>query len=212
MRRWGGADQHSRLELSNPAAIAVSASGNTAYLVDEDQCSVLVLHVATGALLRRVCGGYRGWHHKTVGDVSVRWVGVQWGSEGSGPGQLQAPAGIAISPVSGDVVVADTDNARVAVFSKQGQLRRHLLAGPQGGALWQPVGVAVTERDEVIVVDMAQASVQLFALADGRWLGRLSAPAPAAPALQTPIAVAVHPIDGTIWLLDQDANCVHVYD
>ncbi len=47
----------------------------------------------------------------------------QWGTKGSGPGQLFEPIGIAVNP-EGEVFVADSGNRRVQAFSFQGQYLR----------------------------------------------------------------------------------------
>src|SRR5262249_61348243 len=43
-----------------------------------------------------------------------------FGSQGSGGGQFQTPVGVAVSPTSGAVYVADSGNARVQKFDAKG--------------------------------------------------------------------------------------------
>src|SRR5262245_15463939 len=58
-----------------------------------------------------------------------------FGSAGSGAGQLNGPQGVAIQQTSGNVFVADTGNARVAVFGPTGTFVRAFGWGvADGGA------------------------------------------------------------------------------
>ena len=78
-----------------------------------------------------------------------------FGGKGSGNGQFDTPMGIAIAP-SGNIIVADTSNARVQVFDRTGKFlsmfgdeHAILLARDVGsgkGKFWFPRGVAVQDQ------------------------------------------------------------------
>lgn len=72
----------------------------------------------------------------------------QWGSRGSGPGQLDLPHGIALDSM-GRVYVADRSNARVQVFDSAGRF----VADWHGPLLGRPYGVAVGPDGSVFTVD-----------------------------------------------------------
>lgn len=85
------------------------------------------------------------------------------GSAGTAPGQFQGPAGIAISPNSGNFVVTDQFNNRVQVLDPEG---KPLLAfGEQGtgaGQFNQPIDVEVDDKDNIYVMDSINSRVQIF--------------------------------------------------
>jgi peptidylamidoglycolate lyase len=72
----------------------------------------------------------------------------QWGTPGSGPGELDLPHGIALDR-EGRVYVADRSNARVQVFDPQGQF----LAQWQSVTLGRPYAVAIGADGKAYVID-----------------------------------------------------------
>ena len=87
---------------------------------------------------------------------------LKWGEEGSGPGQLNLPWGIALDP-HGDVFVADWRNDRIQKYSPEG---RYLatVGGPgrDEGGLNRPSGVAVDADGYVYIADWGNERVQVF--------------------------------------------------
>jgi sugar lactone lactonase YvrE len=86
----------------------------------------------------------------------------QWGSQGSGDGQLNAPQGLGIAP-DGTVYVADTSNHRIQVFDSEGNLLRKW--GSQGsgdGSFRSPNDVAVGPDGLIYVADGSNNRVQVF--------------------------------------------------
>ncbi|XP_037094907.1 E3 ubiquitin-protein ligase TRIM71-like [Pollicipes pollicipes] len=84
------------------------------------------------------------------------------GSEGTDPGQLCRPWGVAFG-ADGRLVVSDRSNHRVQVFAADGRL---LLAfggpGSKNGELNRPAGVAVDSADRIIVADKDNHRVCVF--------------------------------------------------
>jgi DNA-binding beta-propeller fold protein YncE len=84
---------------------------------------------------------------------------MTWGSTGSGPGQFDYPAGLAV----GSVFVVDVGNHRVQKFDEGGNL---LVAwGSQGSAngyFDNPADVAVDPSGNVYVVDRSNDRIQVF--------------------------------------------------
>jgi tripartite motif-containing protein 71 len=124
-----------------PTAIALAKNGNL-LVVDALGCKVYQLSVDTGAV-----------------------VGTAWpaGGCGSGADQLDFPEGVAVDPVTGDVFVADTQNARIVKFTAAGE--RILAWGTQGsgpGQLNWPVDVQIAPSGEVVVADTQNQRVQVF--------------------------------------------------
>jgi phage tail-like protein len=98
-----------------------------------------------------------------------------FGGEGSEPRRLRAPRGLAVSP-RGDLVVADTGNARVQVVSAKGLVLRGLWT--LGGTAWEPTDVAVAADCRVFVSDPLGSCVHVFT-ADGALLASFDAGGPA---------------------------------
>ncbi len=93
-----------------------------------------------------------------------------WGVQGTDPGQLICPHGIAVTK-RGEVVVADQGNSCVQVFRPDGTFVRAWgsKGSGEGQFLW-PCAVAVTKEDYVVVTDAESNRVQVFRLSDGAFL------------------------------------------
>jgi sugar lactone lactonase YvrE len=86
-----------------------------------------------------------------------------WGSSGTGPGQFQAPGGIAIDP-AGNVYVADPGNNRVQKFDRNGTFLSRIggVGSPPAQQLVGPSGVTVDRGGTVYVADTGNNRVQAF--------------------------------------------------
>ena len=85
-----------------------------------------------------------------------------WGSKGGLAGQLEYPAGLAVSG-DNEVFVADSDNHRIQVFDMDGAfLRMWGSMGNGDGDLHNPEHIAVSHTGEVFVVDCFNHRVQVF--------------------------------------------------
>jgi len=68
-----------------------------------------------------------------------RFVRILGGKKGAGPGELNTPHGVAVDP-QGRVVVADSGNKRLAIFSADGAFLKNLAAPSRGGVAAAPDG------------------------------------------------------------------------
>jgi len=95
------------------------------------------------------------------------------GGAGSSARQFNQASGIAIC--GDNLVVADTDNHRLVVYSLLGFLVRGIWTPPNGvlDNLWQPTDVTVSKDRKVLVADPANGCVHLFNFA-GQWLRCIS--------------------------------------
>lgn len=111
---------------------------------------------------------------------------------GAEPRQLDTPTGLAAT-CRGDLVVADTGNRRLLVFSLPGLLLRRIVASP-GEPSWQPVDVAAGRAGRLYVADAAGSRV---------WrLDRRGRPDPVyAGALPAPPRRLAVDRDGRAWVL-----------
>jgi len=85
------------------------------------------------------------------------------GSTGTEPGQFQGPAGVAISPVSGNFFVTDQYNNCVQVPHPEGE--PILTFGETGSGPGQfnlPIDLEVDEFENIYVVDSVNGRIQIF--------------------------------------------------
>jgi hypothetical protein len=133
-----------------PTGMAIDTVGGVTYLYASDQNHgrVVKYNLATGAR------------------VAVL------GTNGNGPGQFNAPYGIAIDPATHDLYVAERANFRVQRITNQGQF---VMAwgsyGTADGQFNQPVGIAADASGNVYVVDHGNHRVQKFRVTNsgGTW-------------------------------------------
>lgn len=86
-----------------------------------------------------------------------------WGEQGSGPGQLNDPTGIAVTDT--EVFVSDARNGRIQVFDHAGQFKRAFgTAGDGFGELGRPMNLAI-HGDKLYVPEYMNDRIQVFSLA-----------------------------------------------
>ncbi|XP_025083180.1 tripartite motif-containing protein 2-like isoform X2 [Pomacea canaliculata] len=86
----------------------------------------------------------------------------KFGRRGKGKGSFEMPCGVAVTK-SGDIVVADTENHRIQIFSPDGAFKLKFgRKGPNPDQLNYPLGVAMTAEDHVAVTDSVNAAVKVF--------------------------------------------------
>ena len=91
------------------------------------------------------------------------------GGVGAGIRQFNQPRAIAIC--GDNLLVADSGNGRLVVYSLLGFLVRGIWSPPPSelGQPWQPVDVAVSRDRKVLVADVANGCIHVFNFG-GRWL------------------------------------------
>jgi DNA-binding beta-propeller fold protein YncE len=147
-------------------------------------------------------------------------VTFEFGTNGSGDGQLNQPLGIAVdddpaSPSHGDVYVADKNNGRVEKFTAAGVYESQFNGSKApGGAFSSPTDVAVDPHTgDVWVVDWGHSVVEKFN-SEGEYAGVQLTGTPAGAALTGeapfagPFGVAVDPSSGDVYVTDQGHSVV----
>jgi DNA-binding beta-propeller fold protein YncE len=127
-----------------------------------------------------------------------------WGSWGAGEGELGHPRGIALDSL-GQVLVADTGNDRVALFTSEGEFIENW--GRYGAALGRfsaPQGIAISSQGEVYVLDAGNRRVQRLSSA-GRPLGEWSI-----AEVSEPGGIAVGP-DGAVYITDRGQHLIYKF-
>jgi len=132
---WNGKSGVSAYALVNPVGIAVVASGNV-YVSDRPNHRVVILD-ASGAATR------------VLGKTDIHGVP----QAGTGAGQFNAPAGVAVSSTT--LLVADTNNSRLQLFDLNGNfLRAIVLSQGRGDATPLPYAVAFSSSGALITTDI----------------------------------------------------------
>lgn len=86
----------------------------------------------------------------------------RFGGRGAGAGQFNFPTAIAVNS-QGEILVCDSLNFRVQVFSPEGVFRRAFgMAGDRPGSFSRPKGIAVDSDDNTYVLDTLFDNVQIF--------------------------------------------------
>jgi sugar lactone lactonase YvrE len=123
--------------LERPTGIALGPAQKQLYVVDTLACELLVF------------------------ELNGRLVG-RFGSRGAGPGQLNAPTHVAVSP-DGTIAISDTLNFRVQTFEPDGTLLGSFgRAGNRPGTFARPKGIAYDRHGRLYVADGGFDNVQIF--------------------------------------------------
>ena len=141
-------------------------------------------------------------HHNVA--VKICNVGEEWfgdfGSFGSGPGQMVWPAGIAVDSAE-RLYVTDEWNQRVSVFDTEGNLLDAWGASGDGdGQLNRPSGIALDADENLLIVDARNHRVQRFT-PSGKFLGKFGGHGQGPGQLNMPWGVALNP-NGELYVTD----------
>ena len=87
----------------------------------------------------------------------------EFGKRGAGEGEFNFPTHIAVSPVNGDVYVADSMNFRIEQFSPEGKFIKQIgSSGSRIGSFSKLKGISVDLRGIIYAVDGLYDTVQMF--------------------------------------------------
>jgi DNA-binding beta-propeller fold protein YncE len=146
-------------------------------------------------------------HRVSIFDLSGEFVS-KWGGPGSGDGQFNGPAGIAID-ADDHVYVADQHNHRVQKFTADGAyLAQWGEAGREPGQFNMPWGMAVDAQGDVYVADWRNDRIQKFT-SSGAFLASYGEPGNGDGQLHRPSGVAVD-ADGYLYISDWGNERVQV--
>uniref|UniRef100_A0AAV2JA85 RING-type E3 ubiquitin transferase n=1 Tax=Knipowitschia caucasica TaxID=637954 RepID=A0AAV2JA85_KNICA len=126
------------------------------------------------------------------------------GSRGREKGEFTNLQGISTSS-NGRVVVADSNNQCIQIFSNDGQFKmRFGVRGRSPGQLQRPTGVTVDSNGDIVVADYDNRWVSIFS-SDGKFKNKIGA-----GRLMGPKGVAVDK-NGHIITVDNKACCVFIF-
>ena len=161
--------------LLKPAAVAVTAG--KVFVADQKANAVFVFD-AEGKSLKKIEGGLRapesiafGGDKLYVADTGNSRVAVfdaegkmlwAFSSEGSAPGQLKAPRGIAYGP-DDRVYVSNTGNSRIEIFNSDGiYLYGFPVIKSDGVSKLNPAKITLNRSGDILVSDPEKAMLQKY--------------------------------------------------
>jgi len=141
-------------------------------------------------------------HQVIVLDTYMK-VDVAFGNFGSFEGQLNAPEGIAFTP-RGELLVADTGNARLEIFSDTGAFRRALPPAGTPNPMRHPRRGVMSEDGRIFVADPTAGRIFEFAPEGG--MVRAIVPSTTGPFKPTDLALAK---DGVLYVTDSASQSLY---
>jgi streptogramin lyase len=134
----------------------------------------------------------------------------QWGNSGTGNGQLNGPAGVAVDS-SGNVYVADYHNSRIQKFDSNGAyLTQWGSYGTGNGQFDSPFGVAVDSSGNVYVSDQFIYRIQKFD-SNGAYLTQWGSSGTGSGQFESPAGVAVDS-SGNVYVADSGNARIQKFD
>ena len=134
------------------------------------------------------------------------------GKEGSGPLQFNTPDGIAISPITGQVYIADMNNNRIQVLNPD--LTFSHSFGSKGSANGQfsfPHDIAIDSQGLVYVADFGNNRIQRFS-PDGRFVAQFGSCDSGPGQLKYPLGITIDTAGtGLVYVSDFDNHRVSVF-
>uniref|UniRef100_A0A1X7UUL3 RING-type domain-containing protein n=1 Tax=Amphimedon queenslandica TaxID=400682 RepID=A0A1X7UUL3_AMPQE len=134
------------------------------------------------------------------------------GERGSGPQQFNNPYGISISPITGQVYIADNGNHRIQILNPD--LTFSHLFGSKGSANGQflsPRGIAIDSHGLVYVVDKNNHRIQKFS-PDGKFVGQFGTEGSGPGQLKEPHVITIDTVaTGLVYVSEWGHNRISVF-
>ncbi len=178
-------------QFASPLGIARHPTENRIAVADtlNHRVQVFTFVPATGVLT----------HERTIGGPSA----------GSGNGQFNKPAGVAIDAL-GRIIVADTANHRVQIFNAAGGfITKFGTLGSANGQMSQPAGVCVFPNGTILLADTGNQRVQLFS-GSGTFVWSFGSQGTADGQFKRPSGVQVG-FNNRFYVTDTDNHRVQVF-
>ncbi|EPB71388.1 NHL repeat protein [Ancylostoma ceylanicum] len=134
----------------------------------------------------------------------------QFGGYGTGRGQLDSAAGIAMFKQK--LIVSDRYNHRVCIFDMDGNYLNSFGGhGQSNGKFNNPWGVAVDELGTIYVADKDNHRVQMFDK-NGLFVGKFGTSGHGPGQLQNPLFIAVNKGNHQVYVSDSSNHRISVFD
>ena len=134
------------------------------------------------------------------------------GERGSRPLQFKFPSGIAISPITGQVYVADKINNRIQVLNPDLTFSHSFGSkGSANGQFQLPRDIAIDSQGLVYVADKSNHRIQKFS-PDGKFVGQFGTKGSGPGQLNSPIGITIDTAaTGLVYVSEWDNNCISVF-
>ena len=132
------------------------------------------------------------------------------GKRGRGSLEFNCPHGITISPKTGNIYIADSDNHRIQVLNPD--LTFSHTFGTKGSAKGQfnkPVDVAIDGRGLVYVTDCSNHRIQTFTL-EGQFLFQFGIEGPIPGQVAFPTGIIIDD-NNLMYIADRDNHCISIF-
>jgi DNA-binding beta-propeller fold protein YncE len=212
-------------QLGAPNGIAVDHAGNI-YVADASNHRVQKLS-ADGKLIAEWKGpepGFYGPRRIAIGSDNSIYVVDQghtrvvkfspdgqvltvWGTKGSGDGQLDDPASVAVDPTANKVYVADPRNKRIQVFDSDGKFLTKWIV-PEWGGPYGFEDLAIDSNNGRLYASSANMNSVLIFDLNGNRVGALTPKPP--DQLEGPSGLAL--VDRKLYVVNMGGNHVSVID
>ena len=130
-----------------------------------------------------------------------------WGSKGTGDGQLDDPASVAVDPTTKKVYVADPRNKRIQVFDSDGKFLTKWIV-PEWGGPYGFEDLAIDSSKGRLYASSANINAVLMFNLNGNRIGTLTPKSP--ELLDGPSGLAL--ANGKLYVLNMHGNRVTVID
>ena len=132
--------------------------------------------------------------------------------ESNGPLQFNTPSGIAISPITGQVYIADINNHRIQVLNPD--LTFSHSFGSEGSANGQfdsPIDIAIDSQGLVYVTDEDNHRIQKFSQ-DGKFVGQFGTKGSGPGQLNSPNGITIDTAaTGLVYVSEYGNECISVF-
>jgi len=138
---------------------------------------------------------------------------VTFGSSGTGNGQFNFPAALAVNQTSGLVYVADSANHRIQVFTSTGTFVSQFGGMGMGvGQFSNPAGVAVNQvNGDIYVADSGNNRIQRFSKL-GVYIGQWGMAGNGLGQFEGPTGIAIRPSNGDVYVGEFNGDRVQYFD
>uniref|UniRef100_A0A1X7TUW3 RING-type domain-containing protein n=1 Tax=Amphimedon queenslandica TaxID=400682 RepID=A0A1X7TUW3_AMPQE len=134
------------------------------------------------------------------------------GEFGRGPLQFNIPSGIAISPITGQVYIADRDNHRIQVLNPDLTFSHSFGSeGSANGQFQYPTDIAIDSQGLVYVTDSENHRIQKFTL-NGNLMVQFGTYGSGPGELKYPVGITIDTAGtGLVYVSEDGAHCVSVF-
>uniref|UniRef100_A0A1X7TZD3 SMP-30/Gluconolactonase/LRE-like region domain-containing protein n=1 Tax=Amphimedon queenslandica TaxID=400682 RepID=A0A1X7TZD3_AMPQE len=134
------------------------------------------------------------------------------GEKGSGPLQFNTPHGIAVSPITGQVYIADTNNHRIQVLNPDLTFSHSFGSkGSANGQFQSPRDIAIDSQGLVYVADKNNDRIHKFS-PDGKFVGQFGTKGSGPGQLNWPNGITIDTAaTGLVYVSEWGNNCISVF-